>query len=169
MKRLIQIQVDGPTKGDFMKKLLGTIAFGLLVIPAFAQQSQYLGKLSANHYDGESVSNPYGTHGSAYSPTSINNPYGQYGDPYSPLSVTNPYALNAPRLYASDGTYLGRLSANRYDPESVSNPYGAHGNPYSPTSINNQFSPYGNRYSPLSPRNPHTTQGPRIIGGYGRR
>jgi hypothetical protein len=152
-----------------MKQLLCTIAFGLLVIPAFAQQAHYLGNLSSNRYDAESVSNPYGTHGSANSPTSINNTYGQYGNRYSPLSVNNPHAVNAPRLYASDGTYLGRLSANRYDPESVSNPYGRYGNSYSPTSINNQFSLYGSRYTALSPRNPYTTQNPRIIGGYGRR
>ena len=33
------------------------------------------GKLNANKYDPESVSNPYGKYGSKYSPNSINNPY----------------------------------------------------------------------------------------------
>jgi len=55
------------------------------------KQSQYLGKLSANHYDAESVSKPLRHPRPApIRPTSINNPYGQYGNPYSPLSVTNP-------------------------------------------------------------------------------
>ena len=152
-----------------MRQFLSTIVFSLLVVPVFAQQTQYLGKLSSNRYDAQSVSNPYGAYGSPHSPTSVNNQFGTYGSPFSPLSVNNPYAVSAPRLYASDGTYLGRLSANRFDPESVSNPFGAYGNPFSPTSINNQFSPYGSRFSPMSPRNPYSTLAPRIIGGYGRR
>jgi hypothetical protein len=155
-------------KGNLMKQFVGTFAFLLLAIPALAQQSQYLGKLSSNRSDGASVSNPYSAYGSAYSPTSINNSYGPYGSQFSPLSVKNPYTLNAPRLYASDGTYLGRLSVNRYDPDSVSNPSGRYGSRYSATSINNPFSPYGSSYSNMSPRNPFATHGPRIIGGYGR-
>lgn len=39
---------------------------------------EYLGKLSANPYDADSTSNPYGQHGSEYSADSINNPYGRY-------------------------------------------------------------------------------------------
>ena len=151
-----------------MKQLLRPFAFLLLSIPAFAQQDQYLGRLSSNPYDPQSVSNPYGTYGSQYSPTSINNPYGAYGSAYSPLSVNDPYTMNAPRLYSSDGTYLGKLSSNRNDPDSVSNPYGRYGSPYSGASINNSFSPYGSAYSNMSPRNPYATQAPRIVGGYGR-
>jgi len=85
-----------------VKQFVGTFVFLLLAIPALAQQSQYLGKLSSNRYDGASVSNPYSAYGSAYSPTSIDNSYGPYGSQFSPLSVKNPYTLNAPRLYASD-------------------------------------------------------------------
>ncbi|MEQ1935194.1 MAG: hypothetical protein ABL962_15140 [Fimbriimonadaceae bacterium] len=73
------------------------------------------------------------------------NPYSQYGSPYSNKSWTNPHATNAPKLYGSDGRYLGRLSSNPYAPDSTSNPYGKYGSKYSPTSINNPFgagSPY---------------------------
>ena len=35
---------------------------------------QYLGNLSANPYDPNSVANPYGRYGSRFSPDSINNP-----------------------------------------------------------------------------------------------
>jgi hypothetical protein len=61
----------------------------------------YLGKLSANPYDPDSVSNPYGRYGSRYSPTSINNPYGQYGSRYSPLSPNNPYTMTAPSIIST--------------------------------------------------------------------
>jgi hypothetical protein len=61
----------------------------------------YLGKLSANPYDPDSVSNPYGRYGSRYSPTSINNPYGPYGSRYSPLSPNNPYTTTAPSIIST--------------------------------------------------------------------
>ncbi len=61
-----------------------------------AQDGQYLGRLNANRYDPESVSNPYGAYGSKYSPTSINNPYSAYGSPYSNTSARNPYASQPP-------------------------------------------------------------------------
>ena len=122
-----------------------------------------LGRLSSNPYDPNSVSNPYGTYGSPYSPNSINNPYGTYGSPYSPNSVNNPYATSAPKIYSSDGTYLGRLSSNPYDSESVSNPYGTYGSEYSPNSINNPYSVYGSPYSSQSPSNPYTLSAPSIF------
>jgi hypothetical protein len=62
------------------------------------QNGQYLGNLSANRYDPNSVNNPYGQHGSQYAPNSINNPYGRYGSRYSNDSVNNPYATNAPAI-----------------------------------------------------------------------
>jgi len=58
----------------------------------YDQQENYRGKLSANPYDSDSTSNPYGRYGSPFSPDSINNPYGA-GNPYSPSSPTNPYGL----------------------------------------------------------------------------
>ena len=133
------------------KALLNVLLFFIFATPALAQQSQYLGRLSTNPYDPTSVSNPYSQYGSPYSPTSINNPYSVYGSPYSAYSANNPYTTSAPRLYAPDGTYLGRLSANRYDPESTSNPYSVYGSRYSPTSINNRYGSYGNPYSSPAP------------------
>jgi hypothetical protein len=84
------------------------------------------------------------------------------------FAIADPYTMSAPRLYSSDGNYLGRLSANPYDPDSVSNPYGRFGSPYSPTSINNPYSPYGSPYSGISATNPYATETPQIIGGYER-
>ena len=65
---------------------------------ATAAHAEYLGNLSANPYDSNSTSNPYGRYGSPYSSDSINNPYGRYGSPYSNESVNNPYATNPPRI-----------------------------------------------------------------------
>jgi len=127
------------------------------------QNPRYLGTLSANRYDPESVSNPYGRYGSRYSPNSVNNPYGPYGSPYSVKSIANPYTLGGPQLFAQDGTYLGRLNSNQYDSESIANPYGRYGSRYSPDSVNNPYGRYGSRYSSESPRNPYATKPPVII------
>ena len=66
------------------------------------QTGQYLGNLSANPYDANSVSNPYGRYGSPYSADSIKNPYGKYGSRYSNDSPNNPYATNAPGIYGNE-------------------------------------------------------------------
>jgi hypothetical protein len=62
------------------------------------QTGKYLGTLSANPYDPDSVSNPTGQYGSSYSQDSINNPVGEYGSPYSDKSINNPYATTPPLL-----------------------------------------------------------------------
>lgn len=73
----------------------------------------FLGKLSLNRYDTDSVSNPYGNYGSKYSTTSIWNKYGTYGSPYSYNSAFNPYTMSPPRIYLR-GIFYGFLSKNRY-------------------------------------------------------
>jgi hypothetical protein len=67
-----------------------------------SQTGKYLGNLSANPYDQNSTSNPYGKYGSQYGTDSINNPYGKYGSPYSNDSANNPYATNPPAVYDED-------------------------------------------------------------------
>ena len=101
--------------------------------------------LNGSAYDPKSLNNPYGA-GSPYKADGIKNTHSKYGSPYSNQSATNPYATEAPKLYNSDGKYLGKLSANKYDPESISNPHGTYGSPYSAKSIKNQFGA-GNPYS----------------------
>lgn len=125
-----------------------------------ARNDRYLGKLSTNHYDPDSISNSYGTYGSRYS-DGIQNPYSSYRSRYSPTSPINPYAIDTPRIYASDGTYLGKLSSNRYDPESIFNPYGIYGNKYG-NNLMNKYGVYGSRYSSQSWRNPYATDTPSI-------
>jgi len=147
-----------------IKSQILLVALVLFVQVGLVAADDYLGEYSSNPYDPDSVSNPYGSHGSSYSPNSINNPYGQYGSPYSPQSATNPYATDAPSLYSQDGQYLGKVSSNPYDPDSISNPYGRYGSPYSPDSVNNPYGQYGSPYSPESANNPYATDAPSIIG-----
>lgn len=96
-----------------MKKLLCIfVTTGMFLFVAAAQSSppilvdretgKYLGTLSNNRYDSDSVSNPYGRYGSEYSSDSINNPYGKYGSPYSNDSANNPYATNPPEIRSGD-------------------------------------------------------------------
>lgn len=120
----------------------------------------YLGKLSANKYDPDSISNRYGKYGNPYG-NSLTNPYSSYGSRYGNHSWANPYTTNAPSVFAADGTYLGKLSANRYDPDSISNPYGRYGSPYG-NNLMNPYSSYGSPYSSQSWRNPYTTSAPGI-------
>ena len=125
-------------------------------------QSVYLGRLSSNRYDLESISNKYGAYGSPYGNT-LTNPYGSYGSEYSSTAWSNPYGADAPRIYAQDGTYLGKLSSNKYDPESIFNPYGQYGSRYG-NNLMNPFGAYGSRFSLESWTNPYTTEAPRIYG-----
>lgn len=78
-----------------MKKVLFSLMF-VFVFVSFAN-AEYLGNLSTNPYDPNSINNPYGA-GNPYNPNSVTNPYGQYGNPYGPNSATNPYATDAPKL-----------------------------------------------------------------------
>lgn len=82
--------------------------------------------------------------------------------PYSSYGALNPYTTDGGRIYAQDGTYLGRLNSNPYDAESVANPYGRYGSPYSATSINNPYSAYGSPYSSQSATNPYATTPPVV-------
>lgn len=78
-----------------------------------ANDGQFLGKLSLNIYDIESIMNPYGIYGSIYSATSVHNQYSIYGSPYSSLSPFNPYTSTPPIVYLR-GIVVGVLSVNSH-------------------------------------------------------
>lgn len=82
----------------------------LLPLP-LSVHAEDLGGLSANPYNPDSTSNPFGA-GSPFKPDGINNPFSPYGSPFSNQSATNPFATDAPRLYDQQGNYRGKLSAN---------------------------------------------------------
>ena len=136
----------------------------LLVLIPLTVHAEYLGNLSVNEFDPNSITNPFGA-GSPFSSKSVTNEFGIYGSPYSNQSAANPYATEAPRLYDQHGAYRGKLSTNPYDPDSTSNPYGRYGSLFSPDSLNNQFGA-GNPYRPDSPTNPYGS-GWRIEGRTG--
>ena len=100
-----------------MKLLLASL---LLFLP-LTVHAEYLGNLSANEFDPNSVANPFAA-GSPFSLHSDTNEFGRYRSPYSNQSATNPYATDTPMLYDQQGHYRGKLSTNQYDPDSVSNP-----------------------------------------------
>lgn len=78
-----------------------------------AQDEQFLGKITANKYDQDSILNKYGTYGSRYSSTSIFNQYSQYGSKYGSFSINNAYCNVPPRLFIN-GSFVGHVSVNKY-------------------------------------------------------
>lgn len=121
-----------------------TIDYGIDMPSAAPSRILFPRNRIASVYDPNSLANPYGA-GSPYLADGLMNSYSRYGSKYSNNSWRNPYATDAPKLYGSDGRYLGRFSTNQYDPDSISNPYGRYGNPYSSDSVNNLFGA-GNPY-----------------------
>ena len=78
-----------------------------------ANDGQFLGKLSLNIYDSESILNAYGQYGNPYSYTSINNKFSIYGSQYSSLSPYNPYTSTPPTIYLR-GNKFGFLTVNQF-------------------------------------------------------
>ncbi len=78
-----------------------------------AENEQFLGKITSNSYDHDSILNEYGPYGSPYSNTSIFNQYSEYGSPYGQNSVHNPYCASPPKLYI-DNRLVGRVGLNPY-------------------------------------------------------
>lgn len=95
-----------------MKTLVIVSLILCLSVPAaaqvqlYARDGKYLGNVTSNRYDPNSINNPYGQYGSKYSPDSINNPYGEYGSAYSSKSPDN--------IYYGEG----RLSPPPFGPDS---------------------------------------------------
>ena len=91
-----------------MHKLLFALVFTSITAMADpphivdGKTGKYLGNLSSNRYDPDSVNNEYGRYGNRYSPDSINNEFGQYGSKYSNDSPHNPHATNAPKIIGGD-------------------------------------------------------------------
>ena len=114
MNPIIFEQSENPSKrpriaGQVRSRAHYTCYYVLLLILAFvppasqanppvmvAENGTLLGVDSANPFDLNSTSNPFGQYGSAYSASSINNPYSLYGSEYSTESATNPYLVSEP-------------------------------------------------------------------------
>ena len=86
-----------------MRKIITLISLFIATVASAAppilidqKTGRYLGNLSVNQNDPDSVSNPKGRYGSKDSEDSINNPDGKYGNSQSNDSLNNPYATNTP-------------------------------------------------------------------------
>jgi hypothetical protein len=84
----------------------------------------YLGKLTTDATDPDSVFNIYGPYGNKYSATCIFNEYGRYGGAYSSYSPFNEYTSSPPYIICisnSTGRVLGinRLTVNSFIPDSL--------------------------------------------------
>lgn len=73
---------------------------------------QFLGKLTTNEFDSDSVFNEFGRYGSKFSSTSIFNEFGKYGSKFSRLSAFNELATDPPYIIDSKGNLLGYLTLN---------------------------------------------------------
>ncbi|BAY24338.1 hypothetical protein NIES2100_41330 [Calothrix sp. NIES-2100] len=62
----------------------------------WAADGQFLGVLSSDRYDSNSINNPDGMYGGTYGIYSISNPYGVYGGTYGIYSPYNTYCINPP-------------------------------------------------------------------------
>jgi hypothetical protein len=76
-----------------------------------AQDDQFLGRITTNKYDKDSIINQYGPYGSKYSGTSIFNQYSPYGSRYGAFSVNNPFCQQPPRLFIN-GNFIAYITNN---------------------------------------------------------
>ena len=86
---------------------------GLLESSLKAADGTFLGLVTGNRFDRNSLLNQFGPHGSRYSNESIFNTYSTYGSEYSPLSPFNQYSTTPPSFIKS-GRVIGRLTKNEY-------------------------------------------------------
>lgn len=97
-----------------------------LILVAADSNYTYLGKLTTNQYDSDSIYNKYGNYGSKYSSESIWNDYGNYGGKYSSYSPFNQFTTTPPYIIDGNGNIVGRLTVNPYVYGAVS-PYQIYG------------------------------------------
>ena len=88
-----------------------------------AEDGQFLGKITANTIDSQSIINDIGRYGSEISSSSIRNSLSRYGSTISPLSAFNEIATDPPRIYKK-GQFVAYLSTNntklpRVDPRAL--------------------------------------------------
>ncbi len=102
--------------GALTSELTGSFpAYPELLVFGGRNHDVFLGCLNCSEFDGDSLLNEYGVHGSVYSPNSILNPYGRYGSQYSTDSACNTYASNPPIVVDREGNAYGHLTVNQFN------------------------------------------------------
>lgn len=88
----------------------------------YDSKGNYLGKLTSNKFDSDSIFNESGTYGGKFSSTSIWNEFSDYGSEFYSKSSFNEFATYPPKIYAGD-TFIGYLSVSTTLSPRIS-PYG---------------------------------------------
>lgn len=88
-----------------------------------AEDGEFLGKITMNRFDPQSIGNEVGRFGSPVSRTSILNEIGQYGGQISRMSPFNQITSVPPRIFLGD-RFIGYLTVNpvkspRVDPRAL--------------------------------------------------
>lgn len=88
-----------------------------------AEDNVFLGKLTPNSFDSESIFNKFGQYGNQFSPISIFNKFSNYGNQFSQLSPFNKFSNTPPKVYLN-GNFVAYLTANpmmkpRIDPDDI--------------------------------------------------
>jgi hypothetical protein len=88
-----------------------------------ANDGQFLGKLTSNEFDNDSLLNEFGPYGSEFSPTSVFNEFGNYGSEFSALSPFNEFSSTPPKIFVN-GQLYGYLTENEFVKGKKVNPKG---------------------------------------------
>ena len=87
---------------------------GFLNCRLYGADGTFLGVLSLNKYDSDSLANKYGIYGSQYNQLSIFNKYGTYGSEYNSMSPFNKYSNTPTYLKDSNNNIVAKISDNKY-------------------------------------------------------
>lgn len=83
------------------------------VAQLWAADGQFLGVLSSNLYDPNSISNPHANYGGSHGIYSIRNLYGLYGSQYGVYSPYNNFCINPPVVFYQNQPVL-MVTKNSY-------------------------------------------------------
>ncbi len=89
----------------------------------YAADGTFLGCLTEDKYEKNSIWNKYGTYGSMFSDKSIWNEYGPYGAAYSDQSPWNKYSMEPPFIKDQFGYSHGYFTINEYNWQKTTNKY----------------------------------------------
>ena len=74
----------------------------------------YLGCITCNKFDNESIWNKFGTYGSKFNSESIWNKFGTYGSKFNMYSPWNKHSIQAPVVVDKTGTFYGYFTINKH-------------------------------------------------------
>lgn len=85
----------------------------LVEVVLFADDGTFLGVVSDDSFDPDSIANRFGPYGSTFSPTSIWNEFGEYGSRFGSLSAWNEFTETPPLMFQDD-LPVGYVTANSF-------------------------------------------------------